>query len=140
MASAITDYLANAILDHIFGGVNYARPANVYIAALTTPAVNSDTGTSIAPKEATYTGYQRLLVSNDNINFPVAAGRAKTNGVQFLFAEGTAGSSVVTDIAICDAAADGNVLAKGTLSTPRTVSAGVILRIEPGDIQFTIDA
>ena len=139
MASAITDYLSNALLNHIFGGVDYVRPANVYIAALTAPAVNSDTGTTIAAKEATYTGYQRLQVANNSINFPVASGRAKTNGAQFLFAEGTAGSSVVTDIAICDAAANGNVLAKGTLSTPRTVSAGVMLRIEPGDIQFTID-
>jgi hypothetical protein len=127
----------NKILDHVVGGSDYARPATLHLALLTTAPTDASTGSTIV--EANYTGYQRKAVTNNSTNFPAASNGLKSNGVEIVFDECTAGSSTVSHFAICDASSAGNVIAWGSLGTPRTYEAGVTPRIAIGDLQITLD-
>lgn len=136
MKSPASNYFAKKCLD-VIGGVSFTAPANLYLAALKSEPAYDDTGTTISTIEADYGGYSRLQIANNSTNFPEVTVRTKTNGTQLLMAEATSGSNVITHFALCDAASGGNVFMKGEISTPRTVTAGVMLRLEPGDITWT---
>jgi len=134
---SFSDYLENELLDHVLGGSDFARPATVYLALLTAAPDDTDTGSTLT--EATYTGYARKSVTNDETSFPAASGGSKQNGTTIEFAECTGGSSTVTHVAIVDAATLGNVLAYGTLTTSKAVSNGDKLVFDPNDITLTLD-
>lgn len=72
-----------------------------------------------------------------------AAGAIQNSEIQE-FPESTAawstGATPLTHFIIMDAASAGNLLAHGTLTTPRTVNAaGVLLRFPVGEIDATLD-
>ncbi|MCW5550449.1 MAG: hypothetical protein KIT44_15925 [Opitutaceae bacterium] len=100
-----TNYLANAMLDHVHGGGNYTRPATIYLAALKAGDV-----------EVTGGSYARLAVTNNSTNFPAAVNRAKANGAVLAFAQATADWGLIVAIAAYDAASGGNQLWKVPLA------------------------
>lgn len=134
---SFSNTLENAILDHVFGGGDYIRPATLYIALLT--AVPDDTSTGSTITEANYTGYARKSVTNNAINFPAASVGAKSNGVDVVFAECTAGTSTITHFAIVDAATLGNVVSWGALSISKVISVGDTPKFATGDLDITLD-
>ena len=72
-----------------------------------------------------------------------AAGAIQNDEIQE-FVESTAawssGATPLTHFIIMDAASGGNMLAHGSLTTPRTVNAaGVLLRFPVGEIDVTLD-
>jgi hypothetical protein len=80
-----SEYLENAILDHVLGGPDYTRPGTLYIALYTVAPTDAGGGTEVAGGS-----YARVAVTNNSTNFPAAAGGAKTNGTLIEFAEATA--------------------------------------------------
>jgi hypothetical protein len=127
------------VLDHVFGGPDYVRPANLYVALLTEAIDDTDTGTTIAAKEASYEGYARLLVVNNATNFPAAADGVKTNGVALTFDQCTDGADTISHFAICDAPVDGHVITYGALGLPKPISAGDTPSIPIGGLTIGLD-
>src|SRR5689334_17472993 len=103
-----SDYLEDKLNDHVHGKATYTAPANIYIALLTSAPVDSDTGTSIGSKEATYAGYARKSTAATDYGSSSGGTIANTNVINF--APCTGGSSTVKYFAKVDASSAGNVL------------------------------
>lgn len=129
--ASFSDYLENAVLDHIFGDGTLTITAPTYLALCTTVPTDASTGSTIV--EATYTGYARKSVAAADMS--AAASGSKTNSAAITFAACTASSSTIIGWALCDAATVGNVLCWGTCTstvisttqTPATVAIGALV-------------
>lgn len=110
-----TDYYVHHILDLIFRNTAYSQPAT-YVALLDQTGADTDTTLTTAGKEATWTGYARVLLNKSGGASP--AWEAPSNGVtqnQHAVALGTVGASpsIIVAMAIVDGGTlnAGNVLA-----------------------------
>jgi hypothetical protein len=127
---SFSNYLENAVLDHIFGDGTLTVTAPVYLALCTSVPADTDTGSTIA--EATYTGYARKAIAAADMSAASAGSKTNSNAITFDACSG--GSSTITGWAICDSSGTGtgNVLAKGsctstvvsTTQTPASVAIG----------------
>jgi hypothetical protein len=135
MAGSKSNYLENALLDHVFGGGDYARPATLYIALFTV----SPGETGIAGTEVSGGSYQRLAVTNNPTNFPAASGGSKSNGTTFTFVTATASWGTVAAFAVMDDPTSGNELYYGDISTPKLIDVGDTAKFNPGDLSFSED-
>jgi hypothetical protein len=144
MAGSFSDYLELELLDHVFGGGDYTRPATVYIALLTDSNTQAqrDAGTVTEVDTGDWTNYARLAVTNNSTNFPAASGTTatKSNGAAITFSAATipSGTVVVTAIAIYDASTAGNLMGHGDLAVPKTMSDNDIFSIPVGDLDITL--
>src|SRR5271163_3677013 len=120
MAGSKSVYLELAMLDHVFGGPNYARPSSLYIALFTAAPTSAGGGT-----ECSGGSYSRCSVTNNTTNFPAASGSGPgtmANGTAFTFPQATASWGTVVAFAVFDAASAGNMLYWGLLTTSRLVA------------------
>lgn len=129
-----SNFAENAVLNHRYGGPDYARPATVYIALFTSAPNDAGGGTEVAGGS-----YARAAVTNDATNFPAAVGGSKSNAVAVPFAQATAVWGTLTHGAIFDALVGGNLLDWGALGTPRTINTGDQFILGVGDIQISED-
>lgn len=128
--AAMSNYLENKLIDHVFRGVPYTAPTTIYVALLTlsgddtnvitevsggsysrvaiTSNVTSWAGTQGAGSTATSTGSSGATSNNSVITFPAP----------------TSNWGTVVAVALMDAATGGNVLVQGNLSAGVTVSSG----------------
>lgn len=130
--------LENAILDHVLGGPDYVRPPTVYVALFTADPTDAGTGAEVSTGD--WTNYARVAVTNNDTNWPAAAGGAKSNGTEISFGAATIVTPVdVTHLGIWDAATAGNLLYHGALDTPKTITDGDTPRFGVGEIDITED-
>lgn len=129
-----SDYLENAILNHMFGGPDYVRPATVYIALYTAAPTDAGGGTEVSGGS-----YARVAVTNNATNFPAASGGSKSNGTAITFVTPTGSWGTVTHFGIFDAASAGNLLRYGALSVSKTVDPGDQISFPPGDLSASED-
>lgn len=134
MAGSKSDFLELKLLDHVFGGADYVRPATVYVALFTVAPTDAGGGT-----EVTGGSYARVTVTNNATNWPAAAAGAKSNGAIFTFATATANWGTVLAFGIFDALAAGNLLIWGDLTTPKAINSGDTASFPIGDIDITED-
>lgn len=143
MASGKSDYAENKVLDALLGGAALGAPAsgaNWHIALFT--AAPSDTG---GGTEATGGGYARLAVVNNLTNFPAAAGGAKSNAFDLVWAVSTgawSSSAPIVAAALFDASTGGNMWYWGDilLASQQAITAvnqQFVLRA--GDLDITED-
>lgn len=130
--SAAADYLENAILNHIFGGPDFARPATLYFALFTSAPTDAGGGTEVSGGS-----YARAAVTNNATNFPAAAGGQKTNGTVITFAQATAPWGTILAFGIFDALSGGNLLFWATLTTGVTIGTGSVYSIPVGSLVLT---
>jgi len=133
MAGA-SDYLENALLDHIVGKTSFTMPT-AYVALCTAAPTDASTGSTIV--EANYTGYARKQTAGSD--WATASGGATSNQAAITFDACTAGSSTVTHFAVCNAATTGQVLFFGALSASLAVSAGITPQFAIGALDVTLD-
>lgn len=127
-------FLANKVLDHVYGGPAYTKPATVYIAAYTAAPSDAGGGT-----ECTGGAYARVAVLNDATNFPAAVGGAKSNGVAIQFPQASVAWGLVTHVAVLDAPTGGNQLGWGPLAVPKQIDALDTFVLAVGDLDLTED-
>lgn len=129
------NYLENALLDHVFqcGGANLVPAANLYVALSTADPL--DTGAGIA--EPAGGSYARALANASH--FASAANGAVTNDADIPFPTATLAWGTITHFAIYDANVAGNMLAHGSLATPKAVSAGDTAKFVTADIVVSLD-
>jgi len=123
MAGSKSNYLENAILDHVLGGGDYTRPATVYVALFTDSNTQTqrDAGTVT---EVSGSAYARVAVTNNSTNWPAASGGSKSNGTAITFPTPTGSWGTVTAFGIYDASTAGNLLYHADLTASQAVASG----------------
>lgn len=132
---SFADHLENKLLDHVFGGGDYARPATLYIGLSTTTI--ADGGTNIT--EPSGNGYARVVVTNNATNWPAASAGAKSNGTPITFPAATGSWGTITDFFISDADTGGNILAFGALAAAQAVASGETINFAVGALDISLD-
>lgn len=131
---SFTDYLENRVLDHVFGGADFSRPATLYI-GLCTGVSESGTVTG----EPSGGSYARVAVTNNTTNFPPASGGTKENGEVIAFPEATASWGTLNTVFIADSSVGGTVLAYGSLTVAKAVGVGDTPKFNAGALTITLD-
>ncbi len=112
--AAVSNYLANKLIDHMRGVTSYTMPTTYVALCTTTPTA------TVAGTEAAYTGYARAALSG---LFSAAASGSGTNSGAITFAACTGGSSTIVAFQLYDALTGGNPLEFGACSL--SVSSGI---------------
>lgn len=112
--SAKTDYLEDALLNHVLRNVAFTSPTTVYAALFTVAPTDAGGGT-----EVTGGSYAR-----QSVTFAAPSSNAVANSGTVTFPQATASWGTIVAVAIMDAASGGNMLYYGNLGTSKTVGNG----------------
>lgn len=114
---SISNYLADAMLNNTYRGVNFTPPTTVYVALFTVAPTDAGGGTECAG-----TDYARQSAA---FAAPTGDPRSVANSAQIDFPTDSDGSyGTLTHFATFDALTGGNMLDWGALSTQKTPNAG----------------
>jgi len=111
---AKSNYLENAILNHILRNVALTSPTTVYAALFTVTPSDAGGGT-----EVTGGSYARQAVT-----FSAPSGGVCTNSGSLTYPVASANWGNIVAMGIFDALTVGNLLYYGPLSTPKTIEIG----------------
>src|SRR5574341_928044 len=95
---AMTTFLANEIIDHVFSAATYTAPATTNTALYTAAPSDAGGGT-----EVTGGSYARVSKTNNATEWPAAVGGSKSNGTAHNFGTATADWGTVTHVGVFDA-------------------------------------
>ena len=126
---AMSDYLENAVLNHVLVNTPFSSPTNVYLALFTSDPTDANTGTEVSGG-----GYERQKVT-----FGTASGGTVTNTKDVVFPETTAAWGTVTHFGLYDAATGGNLLFHGALPYSVDVEASQQIVIRAGNLSVSMD-
>lgn len=123
--AAMSTYLEDALLDHVFGNTAFTQPA-LWLALF-----NADpTDDNVTANEISGGSYGRLTIS-----FGAASLGSVSNDAQVSFTDMPA--DTVTHAAIYDASTVGNLLVHGALTASRVVNAGDTFNVPAGNYTVT---
>ena len=132
--AAFSDYLEQAILNHIFRNTAiFTPPANVYLALFTAAPSDSGGGTEVSGGS-----YARKAVSTTSQWSAPGVGGLTDNINAQAFVTATASWGTVTHVGIFDAASAGNLLFHGALTVSKTVGSGDTFQFSAGDLDITL--
>lgn len=114
MTDSKTDYLENALLDHVLRNTAFTSPATVYVGLYTVAPTDVGAGT-----EVTGGSYARQATT-----FGVAASGSTSNTGTVAFPTATAPWGTVVAMGIFDAVSAGNLLYYGNLAVSKIVGNG----------------
>lgn len=115
MTDAKTDYLEDAILNHVLRNTAYTSPTTIYVGLFTAMPADDGTGGT----EVSGGSYARQSVT---FAAPVTGQVANSALVQFPTATGAWGT--ILGMGLFDALTGGNLLYYGTLTASKTVGIG----------------
>jgi hypothetical protein len=115
MSDAKTDYLEDAILNHVLRNTTFSSPTTIYVGLFTT--MPSDDGTGGV--EVSGGSYAR-----QSVTFAAPSGGQVANNALVQFPTATAGWGTVLGTGLFDALSGGNLLYYGTLTASKTVGIG----------------
>ncbi len=124
--SGASEFLENAILNHIFGHTAYAQPTGLYLALFAEDPTDANTGT-----EASGFGYARQQIVTASTLLSTIT---HTNQITFTPAGGTWGT--ISHFAVFDALTNGNQLFNDAFSAPKPTVDGTPIIIEAGTLIF----
>jgi hypothetical protein len=115
VSDAKTDYLEDALLNHVLRNTAYSSPATIYIGLFTT--MPSDDGTGGV--EVSGGAYAR-----QSVTFSAPSGGQVANNALVQFPTATADWGTVLGMGLFDALTGGNLLYYGTLTASKIVGIG----------------
>lgn len=124
--AALSDYLEDALLNHVLRNVAYTSPTTVYVALFSTDPTDAGSGTEVSGGS-----YARQAAT-----FGAPSGGASSNSAQIDFTDMPA--ETVTHVGIFDASTSGNLLFHGSLTASKTTNAGDTLTISASDLTVTL--
>jgi hypothetical protein len=142
---AMSNYLEEQLINHIFRTNTFPKPSTLAIALLTAAAVDTDTGALTGKEVANSFGYARQSLNplDGNWKNPALATQGETDNVPAItFGPANGGNwGTVIGVAIVDSAtyAGGNLLFYGLLSTSKTVNDGDTFKFNIGDLNIQLD-
>mgnify|MGYP001094525982 CR=1 FL=1 len=126
--SAVSDYLENKLLDHVFRNTAYTSPASVYLALYTSNPGDDNSGIEVSGGN-----YARQAVT-----FNAPSGGSITNSADISFPEATADWGTVTHFGIMDASTGGNLLWHGALDNSKSILTGDQIIIKAGGLTVSL--
>jgi len=135
MADAFSNYLRDALNDHLRGGTAYSPAATHYYALMTTMPLASGGGVEVSGGS-----YARVAYTNNTSNYPSASGGVKQNANQINWGTASANWGTVVGVAVYDASSGGNLLAFALLNTPTTINSGDPFQVPANSATFTYNA
>ena len=142
--AALSDYLENAIVDHILRATPFTAPTTVYVGLLT--AAPSDTG---GGTEVTGGSYARVAVTSATTAWNGTHGTTTgassgtdgtiENAATITFPTPTAGWLTATHWGVYDAATGGNLLFQAPLTVAKTINSGDAVSFAAGALSLQID-
>lgn len=138
MASGKSNFLRNAVLNHMLRVNAYTAPSTVYLAVSTAGWAASVTGTSLAatePPEAA--GYTRVAVPNDDTMWTEATAGSSTNLLTVEYDDATGSWGTLTSFYVVDAPVGGNTLWGGDLYVTRSIGAGDSAKFSQGQLNIS---
>ena len=139
--TAFSDYLEEALVDHLLRGQALTAPTNVFLAMFTGSV--GDDGSGTANEVTTGVGYDRVTVAAATGNWDAPSGTGtpttqNTNDIQFGTPSGSWGT--ISHFAIMDAASGGNILLHGSLAANKVVGGGdPAPKFAAGDLDILLD-
>lgn len=124
---AKSDYLEDALLDHVLRNTAYTSPTTVYAALFTANPGDDDTGT-----EVTGGSYARQAVT-----FDAASSGETSNSGTLTFSSLPA--ATVTHIGVYDALTSGNLLYHGGLTSQVVTTSGSDIEFAAGNFSISED-
>lgn len=137
-AGAISDYLANNLLDLAFRNQAYSAP-DTYVALTTATVADDDTGSGIT--EVSGGSYARVQVNVNGGASPtwdLASSGALDNTHDISFPTASASWGTVVAMAICDASTNGNLLIYGNDVADQAVGSGDSVVLSAGDLDVSL--
>jgi hypothetical protein len=125
--AAISNYLENALLDHVLRNTALTSPTTVYLALYTSSPTDADSGTEVSGGS----------YSRQSASFSAAASGTISNSADISYTSMPA--ATVTHVGVRDAASAGNLLFHGALSSSKSVDAGDTFKIATGDLDISLD-
>jgi len=129
-----SDYLEDALLDHVLGGSTFTQPANLYLALFTSDPTDAFTTANEVDTTVDDTAYARQAIT-----FGAASGGEALSADAQTFAAVVYGSGAaaydVTHIGICDASTAGNLLYHAALPASITRNTGKTLVFDNGTVK-----
>lgn len=129
-AGALSDYLENKLIDHVFRGQAYSAPITVYVELYTSACSDAARGTEVAGGS-----YARASLAASLVNWAgtqaagsttasSGTGGTTSNNAAISFATPSAGWGLVTHVGLSDASTAGNMLICIALTTAKTINSG----------------
>ena len=151
--SAMSNYLENKLVDHIFRGVQFSMPSTLYVGLFPTATPPSDSTTGASGNgEIAGNGYGRAVLAPTTANWAATNGAGTTTNPSSGTGGATSNNGVitfptpsntwgqVTHFGIFDAQTGGNMLFHGQLSAGgKTVNANDTVTFPAGQLQITFD-
>lgn len=131
--SALSDYLENNMLDHLLqkGQATFASPTELYV------GLHTANPTDAGGNEITTTDFPSYTRQSISFNPALSGNATSAVDVEWTYDGGT--NSVITHIAIYDAATGGNMLWHGILDSNKTLANTDVLRIAAGSLTIGLD-
>ena len=133
--SAASNYLENAVLDHVLKNTALTQPTNLYVGLFTNDSTNAaanlEAGT--LTDEVSGGAYARKTIA-----FDAASGGSASNTSTVTFDAATANWGTITHVAVMDAVSGGNVLFYGAVTTSKTIETGDTFQISSGNLTISL--
>ena len=137
MSDAMSNYLENALINHIFRGTAFSQPSDIYIGLIRFyEADKVEAATS--PQEVSGGSYARTLQDISDSNWDAPSNGATQNSSAVIFPTATADWGCVSGVIITDHASAGNILFHGSLTSMRDVQDGATFKFSTGDLDITL--
>ena len=125
----LSNYLENALLDHVLRSTSYTSPTTVYVGLYTSDPGDDNSGT-----ECTGGAYAR-----QELSVTTASAGVVTSSADVTFPQATDDWGTISHIGILDAVSSGNLLMHTELTTSKTISTGDVLKISTGSLTASLD-
>ena len=139
--SAMTNYFESGILNQVFRGISLTLPSTgVYIGL--TSGVPTEAAPAANELTSAQSGYARVHVATGNWTQPATDGNGQKieNNAAIDFPTASGGNwGYASGVIIADALSGGNVLMKGSLTTPRNILDGDTFRFSSTDLDVKFD-
>lgn len=127
----MSDYLEAALLNATFRNVAFTSPVTVYAALFLTDPTDAGTGTEVSTAGTAYARQAATFAAPGATN-----GQIQTSA-DITYPTATAAWGAVAFAAIYDAAAGGNLLAFGPMTSNKTVDIDDIFKFLAGNLKVT---
>ena len=131
--SGFSDYLEQALINHILRGTAYSSPSAIYVALFTA----DPTDANVTANELDDSGYARQAVTG-HFNAPHATGGYTSNDAVITFPAIVDAQVVITHIGIYDALTVGNLLFSQALNSSKTLEVNDVLSFGIGALTITL--
>lgn len=128
--SAASDYLEDALLDHVLGGTTYTQPTTLYVGLYT-----ASTGLESNSPSAEVSGGS---YARQSATFAAASSGSASTNATVTFPAATANWGTITHVAVLDASSGGNVLFHGAVTSSKTIETGDTFQISSGNLTITL--